>query len=362
MNEKILPGTGRGTARRVVEGPVDARTTALLSGILDMSCCAPEVEVELRGWWPVSGVLWRRLWIGGEVEGGHQRDFEAGDEGFGASLVHGSGGLAEQAEQQIGDQGGVNLGFDGVFGSPEEAFDLEVLLDPFEQQFDLPALLVECCDLAGRAVVIIGDERERGLALAFDGDFAQIRALQGVACAPARYRLADAHGRIAEDAVTDWRVRFAATHFRVALEPRDKDRACGVDPLPPAKVEITLVKNIGGARINADRAPDRDVADLSRRNLGPVGHVCARIIANMQLQPAHPRFLLGPRKTQVAQGDRAGIYQLDQRVCATAQLPRCLTDQRDCDIAEHFSGPFGKRIAERRPSTSLRRRGASSPR
>ena len=89
-----------------------------------MSCCAPEVEVELRGWWPVSGVLWRRLWIGGEVEGGHQRDFEAGDEGFGASLVHGSGGLAEQAEQQIGDQGGVNLGFDGVFGSPEEAFDL----------------------------------------------------------------------------------------------------------------------------------------------------------------------------------------------------------------------------------------------
>ena len=32
-----------------------------------------------------------------------------------------------------------DLGFDGVLGSSEEAFDAQVLLDPFEEQFDLPA-------------------------------------------------------------------------------------------------------------------------------------------------------------------------------------------------------------------------------
>ena len=44
--------------------------------------------------------------------------------------------------QQIVDQSDPNLRHDGVFAGPEEALDLEVLLDPLEEQLNLSAALV----------------------------------------------------------------------------------------------------------------------------------------------------------------------------------------------------------------------------
>ena len=41
-------------------------------------------------------------------------------------------------EQHIGDQSGDDLKSDGFGVSGQEAFDLQVLLDPFEEQFDFP--------------------------------------------------------------------------------------------------------------------------------------------------------------------------------------------------------------------------------
>ena len=47
---------------------------------------------------------------------------------------------------------------DGVFRSAEEAFDFEVLLDPFEEQFDLPALPVDFRDGQGCEAEVAGQE------------------------------------------------------------------------------------------------------------------------------------------------------------------------------------------------------------
>src|SRR5271166_6827945 len=46
----------------------------------------------------------------------------------------------------------------GIFGCPEEAFDPQMLLDPFEEQFDLPAAFVECADGGSRQPELIGEE------------------------------------------------------------------------------------------------------------------------------------------------------------------------------------------------------------
>ena len=51
-------------------------------------------------------------------------------------------GLGE-AEEQIGDQGDGDLDAHGIFADAEEVLDLEVLLDPPEEQLDGPAPLVE---------------------------------------------------------------------------------------------------------------------------------------------------------------------------------------------------------------------------
>ena len=59
--------------------------------------------------------------------------------------------------------GGPDLGLDGVLGGAEEAFDLEVLLDPFEEQLDLPAAFVKLGDGERRHGEVVGQEGQ-GLA------------------------------------------------------------------------------------------------------------------------------------------------------------------------------------------------------
>jgi len=53
-------------------------------------------------------------------------------------------------EQQMSDDGRVNLDHYGVAALAEEAFDLEVLLESLEDQLDAPAAAVAFCDLLRR--------------------------------------------------------------------------------------------------------------------------------------------------------------------------------------------------------------------
>src|ERR1700690_1576854 len=70
------------------------------------------------------------------------------------------------AQQQIGNHGSQNLQSDRVVVGAEELANVEMLLDPAEQQFDLPAAFVEGCDLDGRAGKIVGEKCNHAAGLA----------------------------------------------------------------------------------------------------------------------------------------------------------------------------------------------------
>ena len=53
----------------------------------------------------------------------------------------------EQLEQHVSDDCHMDLDQNGVPAFTNEAFDLQVLLEPFEQKFNCPALFVPACDL-----------------------------------------------------------------------------------------------------------------------------------------------------------------------------------------------------------------------
>lgn len=76
-------------------------------------------------------------------------------------LLEASADLADEleiGEQQMDADSDPDLGHDGIFGCPEKALDLQVLLDPFEKQLDLPAGLVDLCDGAGRKMEVVGQK------------------------------------------------------------------------------------------------------------------------------------------------------------------------------------------------------------
>ena len=63
---------------------------------------------------------------------------EAGD-GLEAELGFGSN--LREPQQQVGDERGDDLDAHRILAGAEKALDLQVLLDPLEEQLDLPALL-----------------------------------------------------------------------------------------------------------------------------------------------------------------------------------------------------------------------------
>jgi hypothetical protein len=64
-------------------------------------------------------------------------------------------GLRGDAQQQVGNHCSKHLEADRVVVGAEELADIEMLLDPAEQQLDLPSALVEGSDLDGAAGKVV---------------------------------------------------------------------------------------------------------------------------------------------------------------------------------------------------------------
>ena len=69
--------------------------------------------------------------------------------------------LLDDGNQHVSRHGAPDLRLDGVLAVAQELLDSQVLLDPFEEQFDLPAVLVECSDGQRGQDKIVGQEYER---------------------------------------------------------------------------------------------------------------------------------------------------------------------------------------------------------
>ena len=68
----------------------------------------------------------------------------------------------------VGADSGVDLYPDSVLRSAPEPLDFEVLLEPLEEEFYLPSVLVEVCDLQGCQLECIGKEHELAPLLLID--------------------------------------------------------------------------------------------------------------------------------------------------------------------------------------------------
>ena len=76
------------------------------------------------------------------------------------------------AQEQECDQCDGDLDAHGVLGCAEEVPDFEGVLDPAEEQFDLPATFVKFGDLVGWSIEIVGDDAQDFCSLGGHAQFA----------------------------------------------------------------------------------------------------------------------------------------------------------------------------------------------
>ena len=72
--------------------------------------------------------------------------------------------LLDDSDEHIDRDRDPYLGLDRVLRSAEERLDSEMLFDPLEEQFDLPALTIQLADCERGKRGIVG-EKDQGLAL-----------------------------------------------------------------------------------------------------------------------------------------------------------------------------------------------------
>ncbi|HEX5392779.1 MAG TPA: hypothetical protein VFW68_05855 [Rhodocyclaceae bacterium] len=131
-----------------------------------------------------------------------------------------------------------------------------MLFDPLEEEFDLPAILVELGDVYRRCLQIVGRQHQWPvLALALNDDFAQWIGI-GVASPSARTGVVEADDTILQhDALIVLGNGQRSLHAQagIALKAGDEARPLSVNPRPPVVVAIPFVKDIGGATLDFQR-------------------------------------------------------------------------------------------------------------
>jgi len=66
--------------------------------------------------------------------------------------------LFDDGDEYVDAHGAPNLGLCGILGGTEKGFDAQMLFDPFEEEFDLPASFVELGDVDCGQGEIVGEE------------------------------------------------------------------------------------------------------------------------------------------------------------------------------------------------------------
>ena len=136
---------------------------------------------------------------------------------------------------------------------------MKVLLDPAEEQFDLPAVLVEGGDGRGRESEVVGQEAEVRLFGVEDADPAKPFGIErGRSYSGQSDRLVETKALGTVNGV-----RVEAAELQVAAGADDKEGLALMEPIQPPEADISPVQDIEGAWLGDNVIEDEDIMDAS---------------------------------------------------------------------------------------------------
>lgn len=222
--------------------------------------------------------------------------------------------LLDDGDEHVGGHGAPDLRLHRVLAGAQEALDAQVLLDPLEEQLDLPAALVERGDRQRRQRRVVGQEHQR---------LARLRIPE--ADAPQMFRVvlrrveAIEHDALVADHAGA-AVRGGGVHpprVHACLGSRDEERAGLMHRVQPLEVHVAAIHHVEGpslhgqdvehvhvvqlALADVDERRDRAAQVQQRVQLdGRLGRAKRRPVEQAQAlhrwwwSPAHRRWRRGP--------------------------------------------------------------------
>src|ERR1039457_3417886 len=213
----------------------------------------------------------------------------------------------QEGDEQINGDGGPDLGAHRVRTGAVKSFDAQMLLEPFEEQFDLPAALIELDDGQRRHGEIVGQEDQRpagfGIAIA--------DAAQGIGIVALGIKTGRQHGLVETQAggFVHWPGVTAGT-AEVWLGAGDEESPALMEPMPPGEVEIAAIDDVKGPGFPSELVEDVYVVNTAWRDNDDGGKVAVQRQQGVEFDGGLVPPKRGPRKQREAQVNGGGVQRV----------------------------------------------------
>jgi len=219
--------------------------------------------------------------------------------------------LIESGHQEINGESDPDLGAHGVFGRAIERLDAQVLFDPLEEEFDLPAALVDRGNRKSGEIEVVCKKDQL-----FSGFRIEIT---DTAQPPGKVPLAlfglEADGLVAPQAgrFID-RPRFEDIETCVALGADHEIRTGRLDSEQSGEIEIATIKNVDASGLVIDLIHEVDVVDRTVGDPHEYGDWAGEIDLSVKLDRRFGGSEMRPGKDRQAQIDGGSINGINHLV------------------------------------------------
>jgi len=205
-------------------------------------------------------------------------------------------------DDQIRGDRNPDLGANRILTGAVKCFDPQMLFDPLEKEFDLPAVFIQQSNGLGAQGKVVSQENQK----AFVFRIVNSNSAQWSGIILLRIEVGEGDALIADD-VARYGIRFKAGMSQVIFGPNHKKGAGLIDFEKPLKIHIATIHQIDRTRLPSDLIQPVDFMRFSIGNMDLHGDRALQIQLGVQLDRrfgfAKPR----PRKQAQAQVNGGGV-------------------------------------------------------
>ena len=219
--------------------------------------------------------------------------------------------LIETGHHQVNADCDPDLSSCGVLGCPEKCFDAQVLFDPLEKQFDLPAAFVNSSDGLCWQIEVICQEDQALSSLSIKeadpSEFFRVVSFTFISAQPNGLIAAQTAGLV------DW-TRLTQAKSHIAFCADDKVGVRTFDSKEPVKVKVSPVENIDASSFKKHLIHEMDIMNRSVCNLHEDGYRASQVNLGVEFNRGFGSTEMSPWKHRQAQINRGGIDGINHLV------------------------------------------------
>ena len=260
--------------------------------------------------------------------------------------------LIETGYQKVNAECDPDLSAHGVFSCAKERFDAQILFDPLEEEFDLPAALVDRGNGKGGEIEMVCKEDQGFPGFRID----KTDTAQPTGIVPFSFFGFKANGLVAPQAghFID-RPRFENIETRVLFGANNEIRAGRLDSEQSGEIEIATIKNVDASRVVINLIHEVNVVDRTVGDPHEYGDWASEIDLSVKLDRRFGGSKMRPRKDRQAQIDGGSINGINhlveiKSVGVTDIQPSRLTNENLSECFVNAPVPMLVRVSQIRSS------------